>query len=891
MHPPGSDKLVEVRADHPTSVGTVGAKAHSLQRVSACGLRVPPAHVITSSFFEPWLRLILRSPAWMAIQQATREQWPLHCVTLRRQALELPLSVEQRLTLWNLYARLARNHPSQRYAVRSSSPEEDTDAASFAGLYATELGISTTGLEGAVRRCFASVLDNRVLAYKAARGLDADRPSLAVIIQEQIDSEVAGVGFSINPASNDFDETVIEANWGLGESVVSGSASPDCFVIDKYSSVPIERRLGAKQISVRVAPDEGTLAVAHPKRNQLCLDDAQLQELNTAICRLEKMYGCPVDMEWAYAKGQLYVLQARPITAYIPLPVDMQTAPGEKRILYMDIALSKGITSNAPISPMGLDWLAGDIACMLSHSLGRHAIGVKSPDGLLYLGGSRMYLNLSKMLWFSSPAQLAKANAPTDQRMADILAGIDTKRYRSARRPAWIGPALRAFPIALWRLRHALWRTVRSVLAPQSTHQLYQRERQRFEHNSTRVIDARLSLSDFQRFHARPAIAHIVNSDLPALGVGVMGIGAVKRLARTRSEEEQQFAEQLSRGVEGNLIVDMGIRIFQMAKMLDAVLFDDLDALCARVQHRQLPAKFLHAWDSFMARYGCRGPGEMDIANPRYADDPRLVLHQMSSLAAGTATFDPAAAHRALSDQREGAYTALLQRFGWTRRMLLARANQLIVLFGGTRDTPKQHNLLYQHAARERLLLEGRTLVAADRLDTPEQVFDLVLADLDAAAQDKDLDLRARALERTHFARTLKTHVRAFPAVIDSRGRILRPAARIEKAGEITGLAVSPGIAIGRVKVLSNAHEQTVSPGEILVAFTTDPGWTPLFINAAAVVLEIGGLLQHGAVVAREYGKPCVAGITDVLSRLQDGQLVEVDGTAGIVRLIPDGPA
>ncbi|MDM5180023.1 PEP-utilizing enzyme [Massilia sp. DJPM01] len=498
-------------------------------------------------------------------------------------------------------------------------------------------------------------------------------------------------------------------------------------------------------------------------------------------------------------------------------------------------------------------------------------------------------MNLSNLLWFSSPAQLAKGNAPTDQIMADILAGIDPLRYRAERRPAWIWPALRVLPGALWRLRRALWRALRSVLAPANTHRLYLRERQAFEQNYSGAFDDTLSLSEFQRRYGPPAIAHIIDVDMPALGIGVLGVEMVKRLARKGNPEEMALAEQLARGISGNLVVDMGIRIYRMAKMLDATDFDDLELLSVHLQRRQLPAAFLVAWDEFMRDYGCRGPGEMDLANLHYADDPMLVLRQMSFVAGSGGGFNPEASHQELVGQRQQAYDALSERFGWARRILLRRANKFIELFGGIRDTPKQHNLMYQHAARNRLLVEGKRLMASGRIDRrPAQVFDLALSDPFEAGGDPAVDLRQRSHRRTRFANQLKLHVRTFPSLIDSRGRIQRPPRRPETPGELAGTSVSPGIARGKVKVMHNPHEKAVNPGEILVAFTTDPGWTPLFINAAAVILEVGGVLQHGAVVAREYGKPCVAGIADVLTRFHDGQLVEVDGSAGVVRFITE---
>jgi pyruvate,water dikinase len=319
--------------------------------------------------------------------------------------------------------------------------------------------------------------------------------------------------------------------------------------------------------------------------------------------------------------------------------------------------------------------------------------------------------------------------------------------------------------------------------------------------------------------------------------------------------------------------------------MLERADFEDMDALVARIEERRMPPEFLDAWDAFMTRFGCRGPMEMDVASPRYADDPRLALRQMSYMAVDDARFDPAAAHERQVAERHRAYVALLARAAWWRRPFVRRAHVLIERFAGVRDTPKYHMVMFTHALRRRALVEGRCLVEAGRLDAPEHVFDLTFDDVARAADDPDLDLRARRAERTEFLRLLRRQVTEFPHAIDSRGRILRPAPRPETPGELHGMAVSPGVATGPVKVLRTPHEKPVDKGDVLVAYTTDPGWTPLFVNAAAVVLEVGGTLQHGAVVAREYGKPCVVGIERVVSRLRDGQRVEVDGSAGVVRV------
>ena len=375
------------------------------------------------------------------------------------------------------------------------------------------------------------------------------------------------------------------------------------------------------------------------------------------------------------------------------------------------------------------------------------------------------------------------------------------------------------------------------------------------------------------------------NVTLPALFAGLV---SPSFLIPRKSGKARALAEKLRRGFTGNLVVEQGIALFRLARLLDRPDFDDITGLAERIEKREMPAEFLSEWDAFLRRFGCRGPHEMDVASLRYADDPILALQQMSFMAVDEASFDPEVAHQRNVEERRRAYEELRRRSGWLRGALLRRVHWLIELFGGTRDTPKYHAVLLTYAIRKRALTEGTRLVTEGRLDAAEDVFDLTFRDLEAAARDPALDLRGRRAERTRFARQLAAQVTEFPQVIDSRGRILRPPPREGRPGELVGMAVSPGAVTGPVKALRNPRDKPVEQGDVLVAYTTDPGWTPLFVNAAAVVLEVGGVLQHGAVIAREYGKPCVAGVDRVVSQLRDGQMVEVDGTAGVIRLVPE---
>ncbi len=866
-----------------TTLSEVGGKGYSLIRMVEAGLPVPPGTVLTTEFFKPWFDEIKVSSTWLALAEATPDKWASLCNELKERCLALPLTETQYQALEGLHKNLAALGGNALFAVRSSSPEEDLASASFAGGYRTRLGVHPADLEDAVRHCFASSLDESVFIYKKDRGFDVMSPRIAVIVQQQINSEVAGVGFTINPLTNDYDEAVIDANWGLGDSVVAGLVSPDHFIVDKVSRQILEKRLGAKQVSIWLDPDGGTIERKGYRSAEWSLSDGQIDKMTEILFRIEALYDKPMDIEWAYGDSQLWVLQARPVTRYVPLAAEMVTRPGERRRLYVDAALSKGMTLNAPISPLGLSWMEDFIISFFE----KIQISTSPMAGLMFAVGGRMYMNLSNLMWLLKPKLLSKSSTANDALLAEILANIDEKRYRPIARPPWV--ILRMvwlIPKILWWLRGFFINTLSAMLSPGRAYQTYQRKINVCEKKLSEKVNFNLPLKEFQRTYFTPVMRDVFNVTMAALTASLVALGTIDRVVGKKIAKEKTLVDKLKRGFTGNIVVEMGIMLFRLAKLLDRSDLVDLNRLAERINSRRISSAFLREWDIFLSRYGCRGPMEMDLASPRYGDDPRLALRQISFMSVDDEDFNPEVVHQRQVEERRRAYEELMSRLGWFRRILLQRIHRIIELFAGARDTPKHHIVLFNYAFRQRILIEGRHLVQEDRLDAAEDIFDLTLHDLEAAANDSTMDLRKVREERTRFLKILKAQVTEFPNVIDSRGRILRPPTRKEKADEMSGMAVSPGAAIGTVKVLRSPHEKSINKGDVLVAYTTDPGWTPLFINAAAVLLQVGGVLQHGAVIAREYGKPCVVGIDGLMTKLHDGQRVEVDGTAGVIRLL-----
>ncbi|MDJ0957247.1 MAG: PEP/pyruvate-binding domain-containing protein [Arenicellales bacterium] len=854
-------------------ISLVGGKAASLIRLKQAGFTVPDGFVLTSDFFAPWVESVMSSSEWQSVRArlglpgatGLREL----CEATKSSATKLSFSETQRTQLEEISISLG----NRRLVVRSSSPEEDLSGASFAGLYKTLLNTTSDTLEIAVRACFESCLDERVLLYKRESGFKAEAPSIAVIIQVQIPSEVSGVAFSLNPLTNDFDQVVVNAAQGHGEAVVSGDITPDKFVIDKTTGKIIERRAGSK---------------GGNRSANFCLSNEQLAELAETLKAIEDLYATPVDVEWTFATKRLHVLQARPVTAYVPLPPEMQTKPGEPRLLFIDGALSKGLTLNAAITPMTCDLVARLIRLAAEALLGKKDITLDPKSGLLGVAGARVYMNLSNVLHLFNTQRLINNARYTDALAADILETHDLEAYRPLRPPphlrlhSWLLTAPKVF----WRLRGFMFELMTPLFRRKNFYEKFHTEVASFEQAIAEPPNFELPIDEFLRHYYTKLLTVVKKATAPALILFVyFGTERLEKLIDHRSEVQRTLLATIKRGYSNELVVEMGTLMYQLSTLLPRTEYEDIDTLAYKVEHRTLPEAFLSMWDRFITRFGCRGPLEMELANPKYGDDPKIALRQIAAIAKSGGAFDPRRIHQQHVEERELAYAKLHAQIKGRKRRKLERSYRNIVEFGGARDTPKYHIMLINNLIRQRLLTQAETLVTSGRLKSREQIFELNFDDLEEATWNLSLDLQTRVRERGHFYRKAKALVKRFPTMIDSRGFILRPI-RPVVAGALSGTAVSPGVVRGPVKVLDNPFEKAVAPGDVLVAYTTDPGWTPLFINTAAVILEVGGELQHGALVAREYGKPCVVGIAQVTAQLHDGQVVEVDGNSGVVRMI-----
>lgn len=865
-------KIYQFPGDAPASIAEVGGKGYSLMKATEAGLPVPPGVVLPVEFFAPWTDKLRTGLNWTKFLEAGTNELPTICNMLKAQAQKLGFSADQKETVVNAL----QSYPADTlFAVRSSSPTEDLEGASFAGGYETILGSNPATIFDDIARAFASCLDSRVVVYKRQQGFDTSNPQIAIVVQRQIASEVAGVGFSLNPVTNNYDEAVFNANWGLGETVVAGLATPDTFVVNKVNSVITTRLLGGKQISIWLTKDGGTYEKPDPRKDEFTINDAQVLELTKMMAAVEQLYGKPIDIEWCFSQGKLYLLQARPITTYIPLPEMLVTAPGARKRLYLDMLVStQGVYK--PLSPLGTSTFQ-----ILVKTVGKHMfktdIWSTVNKSIPIVTEGKLYANVSNLMAIAGKDKVAAVLTNMDPLAAQALATIKEKQYESKK------PGIRMLPLRLLAgLPSTVIRTLPIIANPETARDKIQRTLSQFENEALAVSKQDISIAELTERMLALIVTRILTYMVPLIVVSRLALRNLKHMVATG---EQQELTRLEFALPYNVTTEMGMALSNMAELLPGGL--DLKSLENGLNRRTLPAVFLDAWDSFIRLYGHRGPEEIDIAAPRYRDNPTMLLNLLTSMR--TEGADTAAQKFARKKaEREETYDRLIASIAKTDPRKARHFHFLYRIFlnlGGYRETHKYYLILALDLIRQRILKEAAKLVQQGKLNSVEQVFDLHIKELDRGIAGDSINLIECAQKnRSVIDRLAK--IKHPPALIDSRGLIIRPPRPPVREGEVAGIAISAGVIRGPVKVLNAPDEKPLNKGDVLVARGTDPGWTPLFVNASAVVLEIGGLLQHGALVAREYGLPCVAGIENATSLWQDGTIIEVDGSAGIVRLV-----
>ena len=860
----------------------VGGKGLSLITSKKQGFNVPQAVLLSTAFFHPWMEQLKASSAWQDFAQAGEDGRVVASKAVKEFCQTLAFSGEQKETLTEIYDYL-QSEGIVLMAVRSSSPEEDLEGASFAGIYETVLGVTVNKLESAIKTCFASALDERVVAYKQQGGFDPLAPKIAVVIQKQIASEVSGVAFSLNPINNCFDECVINANFGLGETVVDGTITPDQFVVEKVTSEILKKTAGQKDVAIVLKADGGTETITPDSPTAFCLSDEQVLAITALTAQVESAYGKPMDIEWTYEDGQLYLLQARPITAYYKLPAEMMTEPGEQKNLYHDGTLTEqGLFEN--LSPLG-----GDLFLTLGRLI---TPGVPTEDfmsidrGMGFNSVGRYYTHFGRMLKILGKNNAVKTYRLTDSLGSQILDSMELKEYIPKKLPkGFVKNLIKTGLGAMVFIRPLM----RANSKPDEYLQHYVDENERLRLAIKTEYERDASFEDFCLTSYLLVGAHMNGVQLPALMASEPARGKLKKMFKNEPESVQEHLQSIVRSFPNNVTIEMGLLLNKLSQFPDVRQTDTAQEFLQKLDANQLSPEFMQQWQNFMDNYGFRGPKEVDIAAPRYYEKPGEVFAILKTMEGNDdsgltpqALFDSGAKQRVESVQFLEEYLTKKSR---RKVKAFRKSYKLLSNFAAYRESPKYYVVLVIDYLRRRALALGRQWVEAGRLDSADQVFDLLWDEFKQAEVDANLDIR-------RLAKTNRAYYSQFnpnndpPVVIDSRGFIPKLPLQPRKENELVGTPVSSGVVSGKVKVLNRVDEKAILPGDILVTKATDPGWTTLFINAGGVLLESGGMLQHGASVAREMGKPCIVGIEDVTKNLKDDQVVLMDGGTGVIKIV-----
>jgi pyruvate,water dikinase len=919
---PDDGLVLELRGLDAGMLALVGGKAANLGELLSAGLPVPEGFCLTTAAYRQAIGahgtlLPELAGVYAAWKDAAGGEPPGIAVLAGKaraaiQAAPIPAAVAQAVE--HAYRALGPNVP---VAVRSSATAEDLPFASFAGQQDTYLNVvGVPAVLDAVRRCWASLWTDRATAYRAGLGMHPAGVALAVVVQRMVDAETAGVMFTANPLTGSRRQVVVDASPGLGESVVSGAVNPDHFVVDALTGRVLERELGAKGIEVRPAPGGGTHMRELPEdRDTACLTDSQLRALARLGLQAQEHFGAPQDTEWAIdGAGALWLTQSRPITTLYPVPKSNGAAGRAARgksvggtRAYLCFSLAQGLTR--PLTPMGL------AAVRLIASSVATAAGFPVPDprrgpSPYAEAGQRIYVD------FTTPIRSAIGRRIIP-RVFDIMeARTATVMRRLMEDPAFsvtsrtpfgllrhVAPvAIRAkvpatFVQALFRPRAALrrldqfTRDFEASLAPDAGADIMAR------------LDHAEALVGSRLFLIVPAIL-----PLPALGFAMVGLSG-KLLGGSAWDELQTVI----RGLPHNVTTEMDLELWRLATAIredtdsrTALLAENPSVLAAAFHAGELPARLDAGLARFLDRYGQRAVGEIDVGLPRWSEEPAHILGTLANyLRLDNPALAPDAQFSKAAEDAEEQVDRLVARAaarGRIRGLLVRAALRRARLFAGLRELPKYLLVLGLGEVRRQLLLVGRELEQAGAIDGREDVFFLdfvevrrALAGTTSDAEKPGRDLRRLVAERRQeYDRELRR--RHIPRVLLSDGtepEAVRTAVGnsgdgTSGNGTLAGSPASAGTVTAPARVILDPVGARLEPGEILVAPSTDPGWTPLFLTAGGLVMEMGGANSHGAVVAREYGIPAVVGVPDATGRISTGQEITVDGGAGTV--VPQPP-
>ncbi len=856
--------LAEVAGIQVAAVGGKAAHLGELSRIE--GIRVPAGFCVTTDAFR---RVVAHVPSIDEQLDELARAAPDDRETIRtlgarlRRAVEgaaVPGDVAEAIT-----RALARFGEWAAYAVRSSATAEDLPTASFAGQQDTYLNVvGPAAVLEHVSRCWASLFTERAVTYRLRKGIDHRTVRMAVVVQRMVFPDASGILFTADPVTGHRKTATVDAGFGLGEALVSGLVNPDVFKVRDGEIV--DKTIVAKQRAVHALPAGGTrdVAVDARRQEQPALTDAQVLRLVQLGRRIEAHFGRPQDIEWCLDGDDFHIVQSRPITTLFPVP----EADDRENHVYVSVGHQQMMTD--AMKPLGLSlWRMTAMAPM------QEAGGRLFVDVTPHLAAPASRAALLDMMGREDP--LITDALQTLLGRGDFVPSLpDTKPggppAGGAPAPIDTDPALVTELVGRSQASvAALERDIRTKTGPE-------------------LFDFLLeAFEDHKRVLGDPLSMQVIMAGMEATW------WLNDRLRDWLGEKNA--ADTLTLSAPGNVTSEMGLALMDVADAVrphpevvaflqgveDDDFLDDLAKLPGGSEARD-------AVETYLDRYGMRCVGEIDITRPRWRERPAALV---PAILDNVRNFEPGAAARRFEEGRQKALRKeqdVLSRLralpdgerkaGETKRMI-----DRMRTFIGYREYPKYGIVSRYFVYKRALLAEAERLVRADVLVEKEDAFYLTFEELHEAACSHRVD--------AGLIRQRKDAFRAYqaltpPRVLTSDGEAVNGAYRRDDApaGALLGLPVSAGTVEGRARVVLDMAQADLEEDDILVTAYTDPSWSPLFVGIAGLVTEVGGLMTHGAVIAREYGLPAVVGVERATRLIQDGRRIRVHGTDGYIELL-----
>lgn len=774
------------------------------------------------------------------------------------------------------------------YAVRSSATAEDLPSASFAGQQDTYLNIcGEEQLLKAVQKCWASLFTDRAISYRAKNGFSHRSVYLSVVVQEMVFPEVSGIMFTADPVSGNRRITSIDASFGLGEALVSGLVTADLYQV--RSGKIIKKEVSNKKIAIYSIPEGGTETKDLPKDKQdmQALPDERIIELSNLGRKIEAHYGSEQDIEWGFAGGKFYVLQSRPITSLYPVP---HVTDGKFRV-FMSFGHIQMMTDT--MKPLAISLFSN-----ITNFLGRKDNG-REVD-FVYEAGGRMFADVTGILSLK----------PVRERFLKIIGGMD-ELLSSAMSEAVKCEEFKGLHIRRRDVFHVVKKMVPVILpaALKVIGSLLFKDPEKIRVRADSLIDKISEENEKKIIEAKGAerinrikegfgnmLPDILAKVVVYMITGILAAQSLEKKLKKKVGDERcaSLLSMLNKSLPGNVTAEMGLKAADLAdiarkwpEVVDYLKNPDSGYFYDGLLRVHGGREFKGELDNFLAKYGMRCSGEIDITKQRWNEDPLQLVPSIVSNILTVKKGEHREKYRQGEIEARQAEDEILSLYGHFEKRRVSRLVRQYRNLMGLREHHKFAVIILFDIYKHGILEESEDLVKKGILKDKEDIFYFTLDQVIGLLEGNFSGDAGEHIEsiKKQYERYKKLTP---PRVITSNGEIIAGSMKNKNApeGALKGLPVSAGVIEGTARVILRLEDARLNPGEILVAPYTDPGWTPLFTSSAGLITEVGGMMTHGSVIAREYGIPAVVGIDKATEIIKDGSHIRVNGTEGYVEIL-----